>query len=231
MPEWMRDLMQGAGTAIPVHLAALRLFVAVVAGLVIAWVYRRCVSRAVATNDSFAMALVLLSTLVAMTTMVIGDNVARAFSLVGALAIVRFRTDVEDTRDTAFVIFAVVAGMAAGVGNWGLCAVGVPIVGVVALARAGASRIAAAEEGPGGGGPTQPLLVRIGTGDDPKAELEPAMKRHLEAVRLVRTATARQGAALELTYSVRLRAGSEAVPLVRELNAVKGVQHVELGEA
>ena len=121
--------------------------------------------------------------------------------------------------------------MAAGVGNWWLCAVGVPIVGVVALARGGASRLAAAAEAFEGGGATQPLLVRIGTGDDPKAELEPAMKRHLESIRLLRTATARQGAALELTYSVRLRAGCEAVPLVRELNALKGVQHVELGEA
>ena len=49
-----------------------------------------------------------------MVTQVIGDNVARAFSLVGALSIVRFRTVVRDTQDTAFVIFAVVVGMAVG---------------------------------------------------------------------------------------------------------------------
>src|SRR2546430_13730647 len=46
------------------------------------------------------------------STQVIGDNVARAFSLVGALSIVRFRTVVRDTQDTAYVIFAVVVGMA-----------------------------------------------------------------------------------------------------------------------
>ena len=49
-----------------------------------------------------------------MVSMVIGNEIARAFSLVGALSIVRFRTVVEDTRDTAFVIFAVVVGMALG---------------------------------------------------------------------------------------------------------------------
>src|SRR2546430_8185921 len=48
------------------------------------------------------------------STQVIGDNVARAFSLVGALSIVRFRTVVRDTQDTAFVIFSVVVGMAIG---------------------------------------------------------------------------------------------------------------------
>src|SRR3712207_7408096 len=57
---------------------------------------------------------VLLAVLVALVTLVIGDSTARAFGLVGALSIVRFRTVVEDTRDTAFVIFAVALGMAAG---------------------------------------------------------------------------------------------------------------------
>lgn len=227
MPDWMRDLTQSAEGGLPLQSAAFRLFVSVLIGLAIAWVYRRCVTRAALATESLATALVLLSVLVAMTVMVIDNSVARAFSLVGALAIVRFRTDVEDTRDTAFVIFAVVAGMAAGVGNWVICAIGVPTVSLVAVARAGAP----SENTPDGGGATRPLLVRIGAGDDPKADLEPVMKRHLEVARLVRTATARQGAALELTYAVRLDAAGDAVTLVRELNAVKGVQHVEFGEA
>jgi hypothetical protein len=59
-------------------------------------------------GTSFPITLALLSVLIAMSTQVIGDNVARAFSLVGALSIVRFRTVVRDTKDTAYVIFAVV---------------------------------------------------------------------------------------------------------------------------
>ena len=49
---------------------------------------------------------------IAMVTQVTGQNVALAFSLVGALSIVRFRTVVQDTNDTAFVIFAVAGGTA-----------------------------------------------------------------------------------------------------------------------
>jgi len=63
---------------------------------------------------SFVATMVLLAILLGMVSMVIGSNIARAFALVGALSIVRFRSVVEDTRDTAFVIFAVVVGMAAG---------------------------------------------------------------------------------------------------------------------
>src|SRR5262249_60485636 len=67
-------------------------------------------------DRSFLATLVLLAVLIALVTLVIGSNLARAFSLAGALSIVRFRTILEDTRDTAFVIYAVVAGMAAGTG-------------------------------------------------------------------------------------------------------------------
>src|SRR6266705_2027586 len=60
------------------------------------------------TDRSLLVTLVLLAVLIALVTIVVGTNVARAFSLVGALSIIRFRTVVEDTRDTAFVIYAVV---------------------------------------------------------------------------------------------------------------------------
>ncbi|MCC6739168.1 MAG: hypothetical protein IT452_08985 [Planctomycetia bacterium] len=221
MPEWLQGAFQGGGAKLTVGVVTLRLLLAVAAGLVIAVFYRKSVGRSAAAAAPFSTALILLAPLVGMTAMVIDDNVARAFSLVGALAIVRFRTDVEDTRDTAFVIFSVVAGMAAGVGNWILCAVGIPLVGIVSLLRAGSGPAA----------DSVPLVVRLGLGTDPKAELEPAMAKHLGAVRLRRAATARQGAAMELTYDVALRAGSDAVALLRDLNAVKGVQHAELGAA
>src|SRR5215210_853266 len=109
-------------------LIAARLAIAWALGLAIAAIYR----RARPMNDeaeSFTVTLVLLTILIAMVTQVIGDNVARAFSLVGALSIVRFRTVVRDTQDTAYVIFAVVVGMAVGANNLWLSVIGVAVVG------------------------------------------------------------------------------------------------------
>ncbi len=105
-----------SGIAPPPLVIFLRLVTAMVLGGVVVFVYRR--TRA--SNDttpSFAVTLVLLTILIAVVTQVIGDNVARAFSLVGALSIVRFRTVVRDTQDTAYVIFAVAVGMAVGAGH------------------------------------------------------------------------------------------------------------------
>ena len=55
--------------------------------------------------------------------------------------------------------------------------------------------------------------------------------KHLERWRLVATATARSGAALDLTYAVRLRREEAAAAFVAELNALEGVQAVELRQA
>src|SRR6186997_3228776 len=116
--RWRRDgrNMPEFPSPFPAHIAAPvavlgRLIAAMVLGGIVAQIYRH--SRAEPAS-SLPTTLVLLAVLIAMVTQVIGDNVARAFSLVGALSIVRFRTVVRDTRDTAFVIFAVVVGMAVG---------------------------------------------------------------------------------------------------------------------
>src|ERR1043165_2585027 len=99
-------------TDMVIHLCA-----AFFGGLLVAAIYKGTRPRRHIT-PSFPPTLVLLAILIAMVTQVIGDSLARAFGLVGALSIVRFSTVVRDTQDTAFVIFAVVIGMAFGAGSY-----------------------------------------------------------------------------------------------------------------
>jgi len=82
-------------------------------------------------NPGLPSTLVLLAMLIAMVTLAVGQNIAVAFTLVGTLAIVRFRTPVRDTRDTAYVIFSVAVGIS--VGQWNMV---VATAGTVALAVA-----------------------------------------------------------------------------------------------
>jgi len=74
------------------------------------------------------------------------------------------------------------------------------------------------------------LTVRVGLGHDPDELLTPVLGKHFDDIRLVAAGTARQGAALEVTYTVRLRGPGTAVALVAELNRIEGVQGVELRE-
>ena len=115
MLEWLEESMYH-GASFSLGLLATRLLLALAFGAVVAAIYLVTQRRPQSELIPFATTAVLLTVLIAMVTLVIGNNVARAFSLAGALAIIRFRTIVEDTRDTAFVIFAVVVGMAVGAG-------------------------------------------------------------------------------------------------------------------
>lgn len=53
-----------------------------------------------------------------MIILLIGSNIARAFSLAGAFAIIKFRSAPGDPKDIAYVLFTMAAGLACGVGAY-----------------------------------------------------------------------------------------------------------------
>lgn len=235
MPEWLNTAI-AADAALPFERLVGRMLLALVLGGAVAAVYRLTHGRAADPAKGLMATLVLLTVLIAMMTLVIGDNVARAFSLVGALAIVRFRTVVEDTRDTAFVIFAVSVGMAVGAGFVMVPLVGIPVAALAAfmfqMPSAGAADMPAEAA-------SFDLTVRVGaglsaTGGGPEeAPIDSAIRavldRHADHVHLRRIATARQGAQIEQELRVRLRRGSSPASLLSALQGVDGVQGVEIG--
>jgi uncharacterized membrane protein YhiD involved in acid resistance len=194
-----------------------RLVAAMVFGAVVALIYRH--SRA-EPPSSFTVTLVLLAILIAMVTQVIGDNVARAFSLVGALSIVRFRTVVRDTQDTAYVIFAVAVGMAVGAHNFWVAVCG---IGVVSLAAFAMRRVPASEE-------VLPfvLQVRIGLGHDVNTLINPTLDSFVRSHHITQVSTTRQGLATDVSYRATLRRDDQAYDLITALNRIDGVQGAEL---
>lgn len=91
----------------------LSMLLAFVLGQLIAWVYKRTHSG-LSYSRSFTESLVLITMVVSLVMFVIGDSIVTAFGLIGALAIIRFRNVLKDTRDTVFVFFSLVLGMALG---------------------------------------------------------------------------------------------------------------------
>jgi len=65
-------------------------------------------------SRTFVQTLALLGITIALIMVIIGSNIARAFALVGALSIIRFRNPVKDPRDIAFLFAAMAIGMACG---------------------------------------------------------------------------------------------------------------------
>lgn len=88
---------------------------AVLLVLIISYTYIKT-HRGPTYSQFFVHTLFIMGTVTATIMMIIGSNIARAFTLVGALSIIRFRTAVKDTRDTGFIFLAIAAGMASGTG-------------------------------------------------------------------------------------------------------------------
>ena len=221
MPDFLTGPFTDGPAAAPLLVLA-RLLGALVLGALVAFVYRHT-RPASDVLPSFTTTLVLLSVLIAMVTQVIGDNVARAFSLVGALSIVRFRTVVRDTQDTAYVIFAVAVGMAIGASDLWVALIGIGVVALgAALLRTRGGRSGAAAELP------FVLHVRVGLGHDVEALIGSTLDTHAGSRRLLSIGTARQGLAVDASYRTTLADDRAADGLMRALNRIEGVQSVTL---
>src|SRR5580693_4391924 len=158
MPDFLKGTI-GDGPAIVPLTLLLRALFALVLGGVIVFIYRKSRSP-IDQTPSFPPTLLLMTLLICVVTQVIGDNVARSFSLVGVLSIVRFRTVVRDTLDTVFVIFAVTIGMAVGADKMWVAVIGIGVVAVALLLVKSAPRRL------GGSVPSYVLTVRAGIGHD-----------------------------------------------------------------
>jgi len=116
-----------AGGAFTLQSIVLSLLLAFILGQILAWVYYFTHSG-LSYSRSFVQSLILITVIIAMVMGVIGNNIITAVGLMGALAIVRFRNIIKDTRDIAFIFSSLVIGMAAGSHRFGTAIVGTLIL-------------------------------------------------------------------------------------------------------
>lgn len=91
------------------------ILVSLICSFIVSLVYR-LTYKGPGYSESFVHSIIFLSVITAFVIMVIGNNLARAFGLVGALSIIRFRTAIKDTVDIVYIFLGLAIGMAAGVG-------------------------------------------------------------------------------------------------------------------
>jgi hypothetical protein len=219
MPEFLLGSIAEPLTSLNPWLVVLRLCLALALGGAVSWIYTKTTHHAELAG-SLPITLVLLSVLIAMVTQVVGDNVARAFSLVGALSIVRFRTVVRDTRDTAFVIFAVIVGMAVGAQSLWVAVIGLVVAGGAAffLARNNGKRPE----------PAYLLRIRAETAQDLGALVKEVVGEAWTRERPLSVQTVKQSGALEATFEVKLSPAMTPETIVRELTRREGVLEVKI---
>ncbi len=110
----------------------LSLLMAFVLAQVVAWAYT-WTHTGLSYSRGFTQSLLLMAVVVTLVMFVIGNNIITAFGLIGAMAIIRFRNVLKDTRDTVFVFFILILGMATGTQRYMTSIVGTAAFVLLAL--------------------------------------------------------------------------------------------------
>lgn len=87
-------------------------------GLVISCVYIKT-NQKNGYSSGFSLTLIMLPVIISIIILLVGNNVARAFSLAGAFSIIRFRSAPGDPKDIAYVFFTLAVGLTCGMGYIG----------------------------------------------------------------------------------------------------------------
>jgi uncharacterized membrane protein YhiD involved in acid resistance len=154
---------------------------------------------------------------------VIGNNLARAFGLVGAMSIVRFRTAVKDAQDLVFIFFSLAVGLASGVGLYVLALGGTAIVGAVIfiMARLNYGALDQREL-------VVQLRFAVHAGEEPTAVLTPVLSRFCRHFNLLGARSADDERMLDLTFYVRLLAPGTAAAMTAALAALRQIDRVNV---
>ena len=187
---------------------------------VVGLVYRST-HRGISYSQSYVQTLVMMGMIIAVIMLVVGSNIARAFALVGALSIVRFRNAIKETRDVGFIFFAMAIGMAVGTRFYLLAAIATLAISaaMIAMERFNWFRLDVR---------SQILKVQAPAGDAFAKPVDDVLLRYTDQSELVSMESIRAGALTELMYSVRLKGSVKPVDLINAMQAATGGQKVTL---
>jgi uncharacterized membrane protein YhiD involved in acid resistance len=194
------------------------LLVALTCGLLLSMVYRSTY-RGPSYSVTFVNSLVLLTIIASIVIMVIGNNIARAFGLVGAMSIIRFRTAIRDTMDLVFIFLSLAIGMACGVGLTAVALVGSLIAGLVVLALTfthfGAPR-------------RRHFLLQIIRQSTEQTDLTQALSRVCKSITLVSMKNVGMEDLTESNFHITLKDIRKTEEIVRSIRQMNGVLQVNV---
>ncbi len=217
MPEDFKNILNVSFT---LHDAIINLIVAFVAGVIISIFYRKAYNGP-GYQASYVNSLILLVIITSIVIMVIGNNLARAFGLVGAMSIIRFRTAVKETMDIMFIFFALAVGMAVGVGLYFLAIFSAIFIGLISLVLSKTKFSTPIKSD---------LLLQFtfnanGNDSAPYTEL---LHEYCRNSKLINAKAIGNEETLELSFYVGFKNKDKTTDFVQKLRKIKGIQNVNL---
>lgn len=200
--------------SISIAQAAIAIGTAFIIGFIIAAVYMfMCKKEGYQKN--FIIGLAMLPAVVAVVILLVGSNVARAFSMAGAFALVRFRSAPGSAKDISIVFFTMAAGLACGLGYVTFAAV---FTVVMLLVLIGATLMGFGDRRTD----RKQLKITIPENLNYSSVFDDIFDKYTSEYRLERVKTANMGTMFELTYDVRLKNNDKEKQFIDELRVRNG---------
>ena len=166
-------------------------------------------------SQAFCVSLILLAPIVGMVIFVIGNNVATAFSLAGAFALVRFRSAPGDPKDIAFVFLSVTMGLTCGLGYWIWGAVATCVLIIIILILHFTNFAGKHKE-------TCELRITVPETLNYVGAFDETLSKYTTSYKLKRVKSVDFGALFELTFSVTLKDSKQIREMIDDLRAMNG---------
>lgn len=221
MPNWLEVFLSGdlVSTLGGVETVLLVSVLAFVLGHIIGWVYM-WTHTSLSYSRSFVASLVVIPVIVALVMTLMSGNIVIAFGLLAVFAVVRFRNVLKDTRDTTFILWAIVMGLAVGTTRFTTALVGCLCIAAIFLYLRMTSF--------GTRHRYDVILSLHWTGQGrAAAQLQKILRRHSVRAHLA-SERAAPDEGMDLSYRLLLRDPSRSRELLEELEATEGVAYASL---
>lgn len=177
--------------------------------------------RGLSYSRNFVQSLILVSIVAATVMQAIGDSLATGLGMMGAMAIIRFRTCIKDPKDIVFMFASLASGIACGVRGYDIAVVGAAGFCISALLLYCS---------PFGQTGYFDGMVRfnIDHGDEGKHRLERILKQYCKTFSLVTLRDMAQGNRLDYAYQIKLKHPSKKDEFIRSLKEIQTIKGVSL---
>lgn len=203
---------------LPTMLAALG--AALVLGLLISLAYIRT-HKEEGYSSGYTITLIMLPAIISVIIMLIGNNVARAFSLAGAFSLIRFRSAPGDPKDIAYVFFTLAVGLACGMGY---IFYGVIFAIILCLVMIILNQINFAEP------KTSSMQLKINVPEDLNFQelFDDILNTYTNSWNLKKIRTSDFGTIFEVVYNINLKQSSDQKKFIDELRCRNGNLNISL---
>jgi len=203
----------------PLPIVIFNILFAFLLGAVIGLVYKKN-HRGLSYSSSFVFTLVLLTAAGSILMMIVGNSLARAFSLFGAFSIIRFRTAVKEAKDIAYVFISLIIGMAVGTNNYTIALISTTLMvsAIIIMTKRRFGEITTASH----------LLSFHFPVSQATNSILKIINKYAKTHQLVNLTSFKQEKQLEFAYNIKFMTNVKTSEFIKELQKIKGIDNIHL---